>query len=160
MSWQRQPRRVSVLAEMALRQEKVSARLTELRERHGLSQEDAARKVGITVRQWQRWETGESMPYPRNLDAVASSFGVTVSGFFDEASPVIENSQLDRIEGKLDELLGMLRDPASGVAEDIATHLAEQQAAASRAAGGSNGRSDAKKATPPKAPAPKTRRSA
>jgi transcriptional regulator with XRE-family HTH domain len=108
MSWHGQPRRVSVLAEMALRQEKVSERLRELRERQGLSQEDAARKVGITHRQWQRWETGASMPYPRNLDAVASAFGISVAEFFDPAEPVVDDSQLARIEEKLNDLLGRI----------------------------------------------------
>lgn len=84
MSWQTKPRRVSVLAEMALRREKIAERLTELREHEGLSQERAAGKVGVTLRQWQRWEAGESVPYPRNLDAVASKFGLSIEEFFDE----------------------------------------------------------------------------
>jgi len=119
-SWQGQRRRVSVLAEMALRQEKVSARLLELRERQGLSQEDAARKVGITTRQWQRWETGESMPYPRNLDLVASRFGISVSEFFDEDAPTIPKpDQLDRIEAKLDKIIEHL-----GIGEETVPTLA------------------------------------
>jgi transcriptional regulator with XRE-family HTH domain len=89
---------------MALRQEKVSQRLRELRELQGLSQEDAARKVGITQRQWQRWESGESMPYPRSLDMVASAFEISVAEFFDPPQPIASDpSQLDRIEA--------LRDP-------------------------------------------------
>lgn len=104
-------------------------RLLELRERHGLSQEDAAHKVGITTRQWQRWETGESMPYPRNLDAVASRFGISVAEFFDPAEAVTADvAQLDRIEAKLDEILSRL--PAEGLAEVLeqeAARLAEQR---------------------------------
>jgi len=110
MSWRGQQRRVSVLAEMALRQEKVSERLRELRERQGLSQEDAARRVGITHRQWQRWESGDSMPYPRSLDMVASSFGISVAEFFDPPEhAAVDVSQLDRIEEKLDEAISRLR---------------------------------------------------
>lgn len=96
---------------MALRRERVVERLSELRERAGLSQEDAARKVGVTHRQWQRWESGQSMPYPRNLDKVASAFGISVSDFFDDqplASPETRSDQLDRIEAKLDEILNLL----------------------------------------------------
>jgi transcriptional regulator with XRE-family HTH domain len=117
-SWQGRPRRVSVIAEMALRQEKVSERLLELRELNGLSQEQAAQRVGITHRQWQRWEQGESMPYPRNLDLIASRFGLSIADFFDEdtaIAPADRVDQLDRIEalleenaGKLDLLLGAL----------------------------------------------------
>ena len=141
-SWQGQRRHVSVLAEMALRQEKVSARLLQLRERQGLSQEDAARKVGITTRQWQRWETGESMPYPRNLDMVASRFGISISEFFDEETPAtLEPDQLDRLEAKLDALLSHLQieldDQAArdGFVQAIkgAAEIAEQDPAAPQA---------------------------
>lgn len=83
-SWQRRRRPVSVLAEMALRKERVAQKLASLRERNGLTQEQAAAKVGVTMRQWQRWEAGQSVPYPRNLDGIASKFGITVGEFFDE----------------------------------------------------------------------------
>jgi transcriptional regulator with XRE-family HTH domain len=69
---------------MALRQERVAQRLAELRERHALSQDKAAQKVGITHRQWQRWENGESMPRPANLGEVALAFGVPVTTFYDD----------------------------------------------------------------------------
>lgn len=116
---------------MALRREKVMERLLDLRERHGLSQEHAAQKVGITHRQWQRWEQGESMPYPRNLDAVASAFGISITDFFDPAEPVLDSdpAQLDRIEQKLDAILSRL--PELGLAEVLeaeAARLAEQRA--------------------------------
>jgi transcriptional regulator with XRE-family HTH domain len=69
---------------MALRKERVVQRLVDLREQNSLTQEQAAQKVGVTHRQWQRWEAGESMPYPRNLDLIATRFGITVAGFFDD----------------------------------------------------------------------------
>lgn len=81
---------------MALRQEKVSARLADLREQAGLTQEQAAARVGVNLRQWQRWEAGDSMPYPRNLDTIASRFGISVDEFFDT-----QQTQLDRIEERL-----------------------------------------------------------
>jgi transcriptional regulator with XRE-family HTH domain len=101
---------------MALRRERVVERLSELRERAGLSQEDAARKVGVTHRQWQRWESGESMPYPRNLDRVASAFGIAVAEFFDDqpAAAPRDDTQLDRIEALLVELVGLLRPREPG----------------------------------------------
>ena len=97
-SWQPPRRRVSVLAEMALRREKIVERLGELREANSLTQEEAARRVGVTHRQWQRWEAGESVPYPRNLDLVASKFGISVQEFFDGPP---DGTALDRIEGDL-----------------------------------------------------------
>jgi transcriptional regulator with XRE-family HTH domain len=155
MSWHGQPRRVSVLAEMALRQEKVSERLRELRERNGLSQEDAARKVGITHRQWQRWESGDSMPYPRSLDMVASTFGISVAEFFDPAEPVVDQSQLDRIEAKLDQVLAILKQPgdiAGPFVESIVNELEGRGVgdppAADPSGGGSKQPSGAKRAAP------------
>jgi transcriptional regulator with XRE-family HTH domain len=105
---------------MALRRERIVERLAELRERHSLSQEDAARKVGVTHRQWQRWESGESTPYPRNLDKVASAFRVPVSTFFDEDPIVLsDDDQLDRIEAMLERItqaLGLDGDGEPGEA--------------------------------------------
>jgi transcriptional regulator with XRE-family HTH domain len=108
-SWQRRREEANVLAEMALRQERVVSELVRLRERHGLSQEQAAQRAGVTGRQWQRWESGESMPYPRNLSAVADSFGISMTAFFDEEETEeptgAYRDQLNRIEAKLDALL-------------------------------------------------------
>lgn len=106
MSWQARKRRVTVLADMALRQERVAQCLAELRERHGLSQERAAQKVGITHRQWQRWENGQSMPRPGNLGEVALAFGVPISWFYDEEIEIKPDpTQLDRVEEMLKQLV-------------------------------------------------------
>lgn len=157
MSWHGQARRVSVLAEMALRQEKVSERLLELRERQGLSQEDAARKVGITHRQWQRWETGASMPYPRNLDAVASAFGIGVGEFFDaEPTQMSDVSQLDRIEAKLDEVLALLGSNGEDALATAGAEDLDKPPGGARAGGGNAKRSGGRRAAR-KSPAPKKR---
>lgn len=83
-------------------------RLRELREQNALSQEDAASRVGITLRQWQRWETGESEPYKRNLLRLASAFDVHVGYFFDTPDRDGEPSQMDRIEAKVDRLVAQI----------------------------------------------------
>lgn len=117
-SWQTSRRRVSVLAEMALRKERIAERLAELRGLRGFSQEQAAGFVGITVRQWQRWEAGESVPYPRNLDTIASRFGISVAEFFDgdgaaAVGVAVLAERMDALEARLDalhEALGRLVD--------------------------------------------------
>lgn len=86
-SWQGSRARVSVLADLAIRKETVVRKLTELRAAHDLTQERAAAKVGVTVRQWQRWEGGASVPYARNLSQVADAFGFDVSEFDDGQGP-------------------------------------------------------------------------
>lgn len=118
-SWQRPRERVSVLAALAIKKETVSRQLTELREAHQLTQEKAAAHVGVTMRQWQRWESGESVPYSRNLDAIAEKFGISVATFFEadakdggpaaspdpfQQSPDLA-AALGRVEAKLDAVL-------------------------------------------------------
>jgi transcriptional regulator with XRE-family HTH domain len=121
MSWREQPRRVSVIAEMALRREKIAQRLGELRERDSLTQEQAAAKVGVTLRQWQRWEVGESVPYPRNLDAVASRFGITVAEFFDPEEGAVDRVAI--LETKVSELEAQITALQAGLASLAADNL-------------------------------------
>lgn len=125
MSWRTGRQRVSVLAELAVNKEVVSRRLTELREEHGLSQERAAAKVGVTMRQWQRWEGGQSVPYPRNLEAIADAFEISVVEFFHPASETPDPftpTQLDRIEAELIKL----RTERDDHAKEVAKLLSEQ----------------------------------
>lgn len=102
-----------MLAALAIQKETVSQRLTELREARELTQEKAAALVGVTMRQWQRWEGGESVPYPRNLEAIAEKFEIDVGEFFDGIGVVSSatargprglEDRLARLETKLDEM--------------------------------------------------------
>lgn len=104
-SWQTSRERVSVLAALAIQKETVSRVLVELREQHKppgsqkpLSQEKAAARAGVTGRQWQRWESGKSEPYLRNLEAVASAFDIPVSRFIDVSEQEGTTSSLDQVE--------------------------------------------------------------
>lgn len=108
MSWHGQRPRVSVLAEMARDRERIALLLADLRERHALTQEQAAAKVGVTLRQWQRWEAGTSVPYPRNIELVAARFGIDVAEFFDP--PTVIPTDAARLEAKLDQVLAELAD--------------------------------------------------
>lgn len=118
-SWQTSRARVSVLADLAIRKETVVRKLTELREAHDLTQERAAAQVGVTVRQWQRWESGKSVPYARNISAIAGHFGINEGEFFDPPEerkptpqPVAGQDalvlQLDRIEARQEDILARL----------------------------------------------------
>jgi len=109
---------------MALRREKIAARLAELREQHSLTQEQAAARTGVTLRQWQRWEYGESIPYPRNLDAIASKFGLSVAEFFDETENGILKDEVTALRAEVTEL----RAGLAALASDILLHTQELQA--------------------------------
>jgi transcriptional regulator with XRE-family HTH domain len=133
MSWQARHRPVSLLADMALRQERVAQRLAELRERHALSQEKAAQKVGITHRQWQRWENGQSMPRPGNLGEVALAFGVPVTTFYeDDDQPELDQDRLDEALDLLRQLLSRQEALAEAVAGLAGRLDADQTPAQSR----------------------------
>lgn len=123
MPWQERAKRASLLDVMALRKTRVAAELRRLQELHGLTQAQAADKVGVDTRTWQRWTDEDgTIPYPRNLATIAERFGVSLDVFVDDASapqPAMAQPQLDRIEAKLDDLIRMLveadlaRAPAS-----------------------------------------------
>lgn len=117
-SWQTGRERVSVLAALAIQKETVSRVLAELREQHKppgsdkpLSQEKAAARVGITGRQWQRWESGESEPYVRNLKAVSDAFSIPLSDFFDSDEAIVATTPLL----SLDEVRNEFREDVDGV---------------------------------------------
>ncbi len=109
---------------MALRRERIAERLTELREQHSLTQENAAARVGVTLRQWQRWEAGESVPYPRNLDSIASKFGLSVAEFFDETENGTVRNELAALRAEVTEL----RAGLAALASDSLRHTQELRA--------------------------------
>jgi transcriptional regulator with XRE-family HTH domain len=90
-SWRPALERVRLQTALAIQRENVMQRLVRLREEGGhpdkagepLPQDQAAARAGVTARQWQRWESGVSVPYARNLSAVADAFDFDVSEFYD-----------------------------------------------------------------------------
>lgn len=96
---------------MAPRQARVADRLITLREELGISQEEAVARTNgaVTLRQWQRWEGGQSEPYKRNLATLSEVFRIPISDFF-EPQPGGEASQLDRVEAQLGRILDLLAE--------------------------------------------------
>lgn len=113
---------------MALRKELIAQRLAELRGMRGQSQEQAAAFVGITHRQWQRWEAGESVPYPRNLEQVASRYGISVAEFFDPQPSSGNGAQPDVVRGLLaDQNANLARQ--SEILEDLRAEVTQLRTA-------------------------------
>lgn len=112
-TWRKHADVVNLLEALAEKQTEVGRRLEELRRLRGLSQEGAAHKAGVSLRQWQRWETGESEPRNSTLARVAENLDVGVSDLMDEQLPTKDFAdQLDRIETavlSLDEQVRLLR---------------------------------------------------
>lgn len=50
-------------------------KLTDLRDRLGLNQKEAAEKCGVELRTWGRWERGEVVPHPAFQLLIRKAFG-------------------------------------------------------------------------------------
>ncbi len=53
--------------------------LKELREKHGLTQEQLAEKVMVTRQAVSRWETGETQPNTETLKLLSRQFGISIN---------------------------------------------------------------------------------
>jgi transcriptional regulator with XRE-family HTH domain len=95
---------------MENRQRAVGEALLALRRSRRWSQEDAAHAVGVSVSTWGDWERGKHDPYETNWRRIEQTFEVDATEIRGEpptASVNVElRAQLDRIEQKLDQLLG------------------------------------------------------
>lgn len=60
--------------------------LRQARQAAGLTQEEAARRSGIRLRQWCRYERGENVPSPERQDAIARVLGRPKDDLFAEAA--------------------------------------------------------------------------
>lgn len=54
----------------------VGGRLKQLRQSRGMSQEDAAYAVGVTLKTWGDWERGKRDPYDANWKKIGEAFAV------------------------------------------------------------------------------------
>jgi len=63
--------------------------LKQLRERVGLTQEELARRCGIPLRTYQRWETGETLARPniRQIKALCKELSIPIEDLPDEFAP-------------------------------------------------------------------------
>lgn len=118
MSWQRRAEIVSLLEVLAEEERRVAGRLARMRESMALTQEKAASRAGVTLRQWQRWESGQSEPRASNLLKISEEFGVPLSDLLEvesNAADAAHADQLDRIEWRLKQL--------SEQVEEVRLHL-------------------------------------
>ena len=104
-----------------------SEKLTELRRRRGLSQEQLADFLGVTRQSVSKWESGSVMPELGKLIALSDLFHVTVDALVkdrldlpdpDQAGHMEEN-RAARLEAKMDDLTRYMR----GYSYDSKTQL-------------------------------------
>lgn len=112
---------------MALQNQEIGARLRELR--RGRPQTAVADALEVSERAYQNWEAGDAKPSYRNLQRLAEYYGVGeeyiltgTPGGPPETPDLSRNatgdSQMDRIERKLDEVLQRLNELATS--DDLA----------------------------------------
>src|SRR6266516_3763306 len=65
--------------EYLTKKEKLSKVLIRERKRRGLSQQDVATEVGASLRNYQRWESGETFPHPYSLQKLQGFFGECIN---------------------------------------------------------------------------------
>jgi transcriptional regulator with XRE-family HTH domain len=95
--------------------EEIGARIQQAREKAGLRQEDLADLIGMSTRQVQNYEAGESKPFAK-LRAIAAATSTTVEWLLHgdevkEASDAEVVARLGKVEEQLQEILRRL--PAS-----------------------------------------------
>jgi transcriptional regulator with XRE-family HTH domain len=84
-------------------EERISERLKTARRLAGLTQEDAARALDVTLKTYARWERGETKGFLRQLSRIAEVFGVTsdqLLGTDDDSGP----DRLERLEADVAEI--------------------------------------------------------
>ena len=96
---------------------RVPARIRTRRRALGLSQEDAAARTGVTLRTWQRWESGATKGHVVHLPAIADVLETTPEELLGTAGPGADPHGLDdlavgrrlrRIEETQDAILRIL----------------------------------------------------
>lgn len=110
------------------RQPLVAQRLLALREDLGISQEEAVARTdgAVTLRQWQRWEKGESEPYKRNIAKLSDVFSIPISDFFEQKTE--DDTQLDRIERMLLEVISRLPELDEEIEQELDDALQQADA--------------------------------
>lgn len=134
-AWSRRAFTAKVQLHLAAQLEEIGQRIVELRERHLLTQEQAARELGVALRTLSRWEAGEAMPYLRNVERLAEVFNVRPSDILGGQTPIAQTAipddttltrQLEEISARLsriEQALGL--DPLVDEAEELERELRE-----------------------------------
>lgn len=76
----------------------------------GMTQEDAARALDVTVRTYARWERGETQGFLGELGRIAEVFGTTSDQLLGVEGQSVED-QLAALRAEVAELRGLLTDP-------------------------------------------------
>lgn len=87
----------------------LSELLAQHRQREGLSQEEAAEKIGVSARQYSRWAAGKSKPQRDSLKKLVAALRIDPDELIERpvARPTTAE-RLEKIEAKLDRVINHL----------------------------------------------------
>lgn len=83
----------------------LAARIREARTAAGISQEEAARRIGVVHRTYTRWERGETLGFIGHIGAIAQALETTTDELMGEARPAPHSASVEDLSTKLDALL-------------------------------------------------------
>lgn len=89
----------------------VAERLRLARRYAGMTQEDAARELGVTVRTYARWEKGVTLGFLKETERIAEVFGTTPEAILGIAGESQLEAKVDALSAELRELKALLLDP-------------------------------------------------
>lgn len=90
---------------MAIEHETFKQRLRDLRLRRGLTQDEAARAIGVHSRGYQFWEQGRHIPGLKSLEKIAAAFNVSTEYFMEPAELPEADRELRRQLGEINQRL-------------------------------------------------------
>jgi transcriptional regulator with XRE-family HTH domain len=137
MGWTRKSAAVSVLLAMENHRKEAGQRLVRLREAQGWNQEDLAHHSGLSVKTISRFENGRHDGRRSTIRNLTEALGVTERELLGPPPDPLglgAESQLDRIEAKLDQLLLATLSPDEDDAIDAAAAVEDAEHAAERSA--------------------------
>jgi transcriptional regulator with XRE-family HTH domain len=103
--------------------DRVASRIKDLRIDADMTQEEAARAIGVSTRHFVRWERGQALPYPRNFERLAEVFEVNPEDFVEvnrdtpshPSQRIIElTTQVAALEQKVEQLSRLLEAQSNG----------------------------------------------
>lgn len=106
--------------EMEDYRDRVAERIKRQRLSRGQDPIDVAYAIGVNVRTYERWESGERLPQLANFRRLAEEWGVQISDLRPDLEA--EAEQLQRLEEKVDAMVETMEQLRKGVALVLAIH--------------------------------------
>jgi transcriptional regulator with XRE-family HTH domain len=79
------------------------------RRRLGISQEEAAHRLDVSLRTFARWERGESLGFIGRLDEIAEVLGTTEADLLGGENPLSDGPTVRDLATKLDQMMDEIK---------------------------------------------------